>query len=122
MSLRAAYCSSHDGLAVAQDPGIDHRQRLLQLDLEHGDVLAFRDIATSGGLAIARGVFADEEMQPLGHRTGAHEGIEHLPHFPHLKARLLLDLGADAHLGFGGVEQAGGCLDQQVVVPVDEAG
>ena len=50
--LQGRVLQQQDGLAVTNGPGIDHRQRLVQVDLEHGDVLTFRDIATPGRLAI----------------------------------------------------------------------
>ena len=64
-------------------------------------------------------VFGDEEMQLLGHRARAHEGLEHLADVVQAIAGFLLGLGADPVLGRFVVEQAGGGLDQEIVVAVD---
>ena len=58
-------------------------------------------------------------MQLLGHRARAHEGLEHLVDVVQAIAGFLLSLGADRASGRFIVEQAGGGLDQQIVIAVD---
>ena len=63
-------------------------------------------------------IFGDEEVQDFGDGAGAHEGLEDLADRAEAIAQLLLDLGADSHLGLGVVQQTGRRLDQQVVIAV----
>ena len=73
--------------------------------------------------AVGRGVGRGEEVQPLGHRAGAHEDVEHVLHLADGDAELLLDLAADGVLRGVVVEQPGGRLDQHPVgVAVDVDG
>src|SRR5438477_194230 len=75
--------------------------------------------ANAGGAdAHRRLVFGHEEVDFFGNRTRAHEGFEDLFDIVQPVTRLFLCLQADAVLGRGVVEQAGGSLDQKIVVAI----
>ncbi len=87
--------------------------------LQHLDILAFVGDAAAVAYFHARLVFGDEEVQLLGDRSRAHEGLEHLFDLAKTIAGFLFGLGADPLLGRFIVEQAGSRLDHEIVVAVD---
>ena len=67
-------------------------------------------------IRIAGFIFGDEEVQLLGDRARAHEGLEHLAHVVQSIADFLFRLRANPLLGRLVVEHAGGGLDQEIVM------
>ena len=94
--------AEHDRVCVKQ----------MERDFEDLDMFAFLSRAAAVGDAVEMGVFAHEEGEIFGHRTGAHVDIVKMVQFRDLEAGLLDQFGAHPLGRRGAVEQAGGRFDQ----------
>ena len=116
----AAYCSSMMVLASDDAAVGDHRERGIDRQFQHLDVLAFVGEAAAAADPHRGVILGDEEVQLLRDRTRAHEGFEYLAHVVQSIADFLFRLRANPLLGSLVVEHAGGGLDQEIVMTVQD--
>src|SRR3954471_23394312 len=112
----------HDRLRV-DDPGADQRQRLVDVELDHLDVLALlgqpASVGGPGGLAVRAGV----AVQSLGDRTRAGVDVEHVGELADPVTGLLLGLPPGRGQGVVLVEETRRGLQEHAVrVAVDVGG
>jgi hypothetical protein len=67
----------HDGLAICGLATVDHRNRLVEPEFEHFDILAFACDAAAVADAVTGCVLPDKKVEALGDRSGQNSQLPH---------------------------------------------
>jgi len=99
---------------------VERRQGLIEAPFQHVQFFGFFFEAAALTDLRFRVVLGNEEVQFLGHRTGAHVSLEHLLHVVNAVTGLLFGFVTDSLLRCRTFQQTCRHFDQQAVVAVDE--